>query len=81
MAGSRLVATAVLAAGGALSGALGAQPGSASQQSPFGGSVAVHIAQVGHIEVDLRSAPSGRLARVRCSGAQAGTACFVSPPR
>jgi len=81
MAGARLVATAVLAAGGALTGALGAPPGPGQQQSPFGGSVPVHIAQIGHIEVDLRSAPAGRLARVRCSGAQAGTACFVSSPR
>ena len=81
MAGGRLLTTAVLAAGGALSGALGAQHGSAVRQSPFGDSVPVHIARVGHIEVDLGSASAGRLARVRCFGASTGTDCFVAPPR
>jgi hypothetical protein len=76
----RLVATAVLAVGGALSGALGAQPGPAVRQSPFGESVAVHIAQVGHIEVQLGSASAGRLAHVHCYAASPGTNCFVASP-
>lgn len=77
MAGGRLAVTAVLAASGALGGALGAQPGSRAPQSPFGGPVPVRIAHVGHIEVDLASPGAGSLAQVRCSGAAAGTACFV----
>jgi hypothetical protein len=80
MAG-RLVATVVLAAGGALSGALGAQRGSTAQLSPFGTSVQIHIAHVGHIEVDLRPPAAGRLARVPCRGGEAGAACFVGLPR
>ena len=77
MAGGRLAVTAVLAATGALGGALRAQPGSSPQPSPFGGSVPVHIARLGHIDVDLSPAGAG-LARVRCVGAGAGTACFVA---
>lgn len=78
MAGARLVVTAALAAGGALSGALGSERGPAVPPTPFGGSVAVDIARVGHIEVDLEPAGPGRLARVPCVDALAGTDCFVA---
>lgn len=79
MAAGRLAVTAVLAASGALGGALKAQPVARAPQSPFGGSVPVHIAHVGHIDVDLGPA-GGRLARVACAGAGADTACFVGAP-
>jgi len=48
--------------------------------SPFGSSVPVHLAQVGHIEVDLEgSGPAAGLVRVRCAGSSnTETACFVS---
>ena len=48
--------------------------------SPFGASVPVHVAHVGHIEVDVEgSAGPTSLLRVRCAGAVgAGTACYVS---
>jgi hypothetical protein len=46
--------------------------------TPFGGSVHVLVARPGRIDVDLGSASSVGLRRVRCSGPAAGsTACFV----
>jgi hypothetical protein len=49
--------------------------------SPFGGSVPVHIARIGHIEVDLEgSGARASLQRVRCATASGTLACFVSPP-
>ena len=72
-------AVAVAAAAVALAGqALRPQPASVPV-SAFGGSVPVHIAHVGRIDVDLESAGSQRLQRVTCSGLSGtGTACFVS---
>jgi len=76
-----LLSAAVAVAAGALA-LVGKAVGPAAApvpMSPFGGSVPVHIAHVGHIEVDLESSPaSSRLDRVRCAGAARGTACFVS---
>jgi hypothetical protein len=66
---------AIVAAGGH---ALAAQPYK-GPMTPFGGPVAVHIAHVGHIDVDL--GPGGRagLERVRCGGIAGGTtACYVA---
>ena len=45
--------------------------------SPFGGTVAVHIAHVGQIDRDLEPPGSAGLRRVTCVGA-AGSACFVA---
>ncbi|HEY2072328.1 MAG TPA: hypothetical protein VGG88_02000 [Gaiellaceae bacterium] len=47
----------------------------------FGGPTAVHIAQVGHIDVDLEtSAPAG-LQQVRCAvKLSAGATCYVASP-
>lgn len=72
-------AVAVAAAALALVGhALGTQPATVPV-SAFGGSVPVHIAHVGRIDVDLESTGSQRLQRVSCSGLSgSGTACFVS---
>jgi hypothetical protein len=72
-------AVAVAAAALALAGkAAGTQP-AAVPMSAFGGSVPVHIAHVGRIDVDLEPAGPQRLQRVTCSGLSGtGTACFVS---
>ena len=72
-------AVAVAAAALALVGhALWPQPATVPA-SAFGGSVAVHIAHVGRIDVDLESAGPQRLQRVSCTGLSGtGTACFVS---
>jgi len=68
------VSAAVLAVAGKV---VGTQP-TTIPVSPFGGSVAVHLTRVGHIDTDLEASGSG-LTRVRCAGAaSAGTACFVS---
>jgi hypothetical protein len=77
MAGGGLAVTVALAASAALGGALRAQPGSPMPVTPFGASVPVHIAHVGHIDVDLVSAGTGSLSRVQCGRSAAGTACFV----
>ena len=69
------VAAAVLALAGK---AAGMQP-AAVPASAFGGSVPVHIAQVGHIDVDLEASSSAGLRRVRCLSASGRTACFVAP--
>jgi len=47
--------------------------------SPFGGSVAVRIAHVGHIEVALGPSGSAGLQRVQCAGpVDPTTSCFVA---
>lgn len=43
----------------------------------FGGPVPVHIARVGHIEVDLEPAAPDALERTGCAGAPPGTTCFT----
>ncbi|HEY4412818.1 MAG TPA: hypothetical protein VGN06_07455 [Gaiellaceae bacterium] len=49
------------------------------QVSPFGGSVAVHLAHVGHIEVALGPAGSAGLRRVQCAASvDPTTSCFVA---
>ncbi len=72
-------AVAVAAAAVALVGhALGTQP-AAVPVSAFGGSAPVHIAHVGHIDVDLEASSTAGLKRVQCVSASGRTACFVSP--
>ena len=65
-------ATAVMLAAHGMGGA-----GGGGGVTPFGGSTAVHIANVGNIEIDLGTG-TGTLARVRCVGAGPGTACYVA---
>ena len=48
--------------------------------SSFGGPVPVYVAHVGRIDVDLESGGAGRLLRVACDNATAGTACFLVRP-
>jgi hypothetical protein len=68
------IAAAVVAlAGNALWG-----PQPLPPPSPFGGLRAVHIAKVGHIEVDLEPAQANTLRRIVCDGAPVGTTCFVA---
>jgi hypothetical protein len=47
--------------------------------SPFGGTVAVHIAHVGRIERNVGAPQGAALQQVRCTGSPAGTQCFVAP--
>lgn len=54
-------------------------PQSPAAPSPFGGSVAVHVAHVGQIEVDLEPARASDLRPIVCNGATVGTTCFVAP--
>ena len=71
------MAAAAAAAVIALAGhALGTSPAS-GPVSPFGGSVPVHIAHVGHIDVDLQGPSATGLHRVRCAVGPATTSCFV----
>ena len=72
-------AAAAVAASVALAGHTLGSPASAGTVSPFGGSVPVHIAHVGHIEVDLERSSAVGLRSVRCAGAARGAACFVAP--
>lgn len=80
MAGTILgVAAAAAAAAIALAGHVGGTHPAAGTVSPFGGPVPVHIARVGHIEVDLEAPAPARLRRVGCAGPSGpGTACFVA---
>jgi len=65
-------------ASAAVASAVGGGP-AAPPVSPFGGSVAVHLAHVGHIEVALGPAGSAGLQRVRCAGpVDPTTSCFVA---
>jgi hypothetical protein len=46
--------------------------------SAFGGPVPIHLARVGHIEIDIGPAGSAGLRQVRCAfSAAPGTTCFV----
>lgn len=74
------MAAAAAAAVIALAGhAFGTSPAATVPVSPFGGSVPVHIAHVGRIDVDLATPGSAGLRRVSCAGAAAATtACFVA---
>jgi len=56
-------------------------PQSPAAPSPFGGLVAVHVARVGQIEVDLEAARASDLRPIVCNGATVGTTCFVAPGR
>ncbi len=73
------MAAAAAAAVIALAGhAFGTSTAATVPVSPFGGSVPVHIARVGHIDVDLALSGSAGLRQVSCAGAAAGTTvCFV----
>ena len=72
-------AAAVVAAAAAFAGhPLGSSP-QPGIVSPFGGSVPVHIAHIGRIEVDLQSSSSAGLRKVRCAGGPQGNSCFVAP--
>lgn len=80
MAGPLLsAAVAVAAAAVALAGKVAGTQPAVVPVSPFGGSVPVKIAHVGHIEVDLEAGGPGSLQRVACAGiAGRATACYVS---
>ena len=72
------MAAAAAAAVIALAGhALGTTSPASGPVSPFGGSVPVHIAHVGHIDVDLQGGSSTGLRRVRCAAGPATNSCFV----
>jgi hypothetical protein len=74
-----LLGTAAAAAAAAIAAhAIGTNP-AAVTMSPFGGSVPVHIAHVGHIEVALGSSRAAGLKQVRCAADSAALACFVAP--
>jgi hypothetical protein len=80
LSGAVAVAAAVLALAGQ---ALGTQPATVPV-SAFGGSAPVHIAHVGHIDVDREKGSAG-LGRVACAGASnrtivsnRTTVCFVA---
>lgn len=66
------------ATGVAAAAAAGGGHPPASAVSPFGSNEAVHLARVGHIEVDLGSASPAGLRRVACVGAPRTTVCFVA---
>ena len=69
------VVTAIAAAGAHL---LGAQQYK-GPVTPFGGPVAVRIAHVGGLDVDLGPAGPSSLERVRCAGlADRATTCYVA---
>jgi hypothetical protein len=73
------IAAAAAAAVIALAGhALGTTSPASGAVSPFGGSVPVHIAHVGHIDVDLQGAGSSGLRGVRCATGPATSSCFVA---
>jgi hypothetical protein len=64
------------------SAAIAGAPADRPQPQPvssFGGSVAVHLAHVGHIEVALGPAGSAGLSRVQCAGpvSPTTTTCFI----
>ena len=79
MPGIVLAATVgAVAAVGAAAGHVVAGAGPSGPVTPFGGPVAVHIAHVGRIDVDVGTA-GGALRRVRCAAAGGGAvACFVA---
>lgn len=72
---------AALALATAASAAAAATPGGVSPDVPasgFGGSVAVHLAHVGHIEIALGSGGAAGLRHVRCAApASRTTSCYI----
>jgi hypothetical protein len=80
MAGPLLGIAAAVAAGAlALAGQVAGAPASSGPVTPFGGSVPVHVAHAGAIDVDLGPQGAGSLRPVPCAGAaRPGTTCFVS---
>jgi hypothetical protein len=81
MVGTVIGAAGVAAAASiALAGHAVATSPAAGTVSPFGGSVPVHVAHVGRIELDLEQPPAaGRLRKVPCPAGAATLACFVAP--
>jgi hypothetical protein len=72
-------AAAAAAAAAAIAGhAVGTSPATGTV-SPFGGSVPVHIAHVGHIDVALGSSRAVGLRQVRCAANSATLTCYVAP--
>jgi hypothetical protein len=69
------VAALATAAAAAAAGSHSPAPGSVT---PFGGPVAVHIAQIGRIDVDRGPASAAGLRRIPCAAASATTSCFVA---
>lgn len=72
------MAAAALAASVALAGHTLVSTPDPGIVSPFGGSMPVHIAHVGHIDVDLESSSSAGLRKVPCASGLHGIACFVA---
>jgi hypothetical protein len=70
---------AISAAAGAIAGHANGMNPAAVTMSPFGGSVPVHIAHVGHIEVALGNSGAARLKQVRCATDSAALSCYVAP--
>jgi len=72
---------AALALATAASAAAAATPGGVSPDAPasgFGGSVPVHLAHVGHIEIAFGSGGTAGLRQVRCATPAAPTtSCYV----
>lgn len=57
----------------------GTAPSSGQVSGPFGGPMPVHLAHVGHIEVDLEPGRVAGLRRVPCAGVASPLAsCFVA---
>jgi hypothetical protein len=72
-----LTFVAALATSAAVAAA-GAPSPAPSPVTPFGGPVAVHIARIGHIDLDTGPASGAGLRRIACAGAPPTTSCFVS---
>jgi hypothetical protein len=71
-------ACALVAAGAAFGGHLLDPVSASGAVTPFGGPVAVHVAHVGRIDVDLEAGAGHALRRVTCaSAAGRATACYV----
>lgn len=71
-------ACAVVAAGAAFGGHLLDSRSASGTITPFGGPVAVRVAHVGRIDVDLEAGTGHALRRVACAGpAGRTTACYV----
>ena len=71
-------AVAITAVAGMLAAALHGSPAKPAPVSPFGGSVAVHIAHVGRIETDLHTGGPGQLQQITCAAAAVapGPSCY-----
>ena len=69
---------ALVAAGAAFGGQLLDPHSDPGAITPFGGRVAVHIAHLGRIDVDMEAGTGRALRRVTCAGpAGRATACYV----